>query len=193
VFEPFFTTKPEGQGTGLGLSICQGIVKEHGGRIVLSTAPDQGARFTVELPRSSRGVVAPPPLPESTVTPPLSILVIDDEPHILHYMRATLEAWGHRVEVAADGEEGLEVAAAGDFDLILSDLRMPRLTGREFFTALKERNPEAASRVVFSTGDTVHGDTTAFLESQAHPFLNKPFSLAELRALLARSVSAGSR
>jgi two-component system NtrC family sensor kinase len=192
VFEPFFTTKPEGQGTGLGLSICQGIVKEHGGRIVLSTAVGQGARFTVELPRSSRGVVAPPPLPEPTATPPLRILVIDDEPHILHYMRATLEAWGHGVEVAADGEAGLELAAAGDFDLILSDLRMPRLTGREFFAALQERNPEAASRVVFSTGDTVHGDTTAFLESQAHPFLNKPFSLAELRALLARSVAVDS-
>ncbi|TFG46269.1 MAG: hybrid sensor histidine kinase/response regulator [Gemmatimonadales bacterium] len=187
VFEPFFTTKPEGQGTGLGLSISQGIVKEHGGRIVLSTAPDRGARFTVELPRSSRAAVVPPPIPETTSTPPLKILVIDDEPHILHYMRATLEAWGHGVEVAGDGQEGLALAADGDFDLIVSDLRMPRLTGREFFEALKERNPEAASRVVFSTGDTVHGDTTAFLESQAHPFLNKPFSLAELRALLAHA------
>jgi two-component system NtrC family sensor kinase len=192
VFEPFFTTKPEGQGTGLGLSICQGIVKEHGGRIVLTTSPGQGARFTVELPRSSRGVPVPAPAPEPLPTAPLRILVIDDEPHILHYMRATLESWGHGVEVAGDGEAGLELAAAGGFDLILSDLRMPRLTGREFFAALKERNPEAASRVVFSTGDTVHGDTTAFLESQAHPFLNKPFSLAELRALLARSVPAAS-
>jgi two-component system NtrC family sensor kinase len=187
VFDPFFTTKPEGQGTGLGLSISQGIVKEHGGRILLSTSPGQGARFTVELPRSSRGVVEPIPVAEPPTTPPLRILVIDDEPHILHYMRATLEAWGHGVEVAGDGEEGLELAAKGEFDLILSDLRMPRLTGREFFEALTKRNPEAASRVVFSTGDTVHGDTTAFLASQAHPFLNKPFSLAELRALLARA------
>ena len=190
VFDPFFTTKPEGQGTGLGLSICQGIVKEHGGRIVLSTAPGQGAAFTVELPRSSRPAPPPPPVAEPALTAPLRILVIDDEPHILHYMRATLEAWGHGVEVAGDGEAGLELAVAGGFDLILSDLRMPRLTGREFFAALMERNPEAASRVVFSTGDTVHGDTTAFLEGQAHPFLNKPFSLAELRALLARAAPA---
>ncbi len=190
VFEPFFTTKPEGQGTGLGLSICQGIVKEHGGRIVLSTAPGQGATFTVELPRSSRPAPAPRPVAEPAPTAPLRILVNDDEPHILHYMRATLEAWGHGVEVARDGEAGLEMAVAGEFDLILSDLRMPRLTGREFFAALKERNPEAATRVVFSTGDTVHGDTTAFLEGQAHPFLSKPFSLAELRALLARAAPA---
>ena len=190
VFEPFYTTKPEGQGTGLGLSICQGIVKEHGGRILLSTAPDRGALFTVELPRSSRNVEQPRAVAETAPTPPLRILVIDDEPHILHYMRATLEAWGHGVEVAGDGEEGLELAVEGEFDLILSDLRMPRLTGREFFAALQERNPEAARRVVFSTGDTVHGDTTAFLEAQAHPFLNKPFSLAELRALLARTVAS---
>lgn len=190
VFEPFYSTKPEGQGTGLGLSICQGIVKEHGGRILLSTAPGQGATFTVELPRSSRPAAAPRPAPEAPPTAPLRILVIDDEPHILHYMRATLEAWGHQVAVAGDGEEGLALACEGEFDLILSDLRMPRLTGREFFAALKERNPGAAARVVFSTGDTVHGDTTAFLEGQAHPFLNKPFSLAELRALLARAAPA---
>lgn len=190
VFEPFFTTKPEGQGTGLGLSICQGIIKEHGGRLTLSTAPGKGSRFTVELPGSREAPSLPSEATEPETTPPLRILVIDDEPHILHYMRATLEAWGHGVEVAGDGEEGLELAAAGGFDLILSDLRMPRLTGREFFAALKERNPEAASRVVFSTGDTVHGDTTAFLESHAHPFLNKPFSLAELRALLSRAAPA---
>jgi len=189
VFDPFFTTKPEGQGTGLGLSICQGIVKEHGGRIQLSTSPGRGALFTVELPRTSRSAPEEGPAAEPEAMPPLRILVIDDEPHILHYMRATLEAWGHGVEVAGDGEEGLELAVGGEFDLILSDLRMPRLTGREFFAALQERNPEAAQRVVFSTGDTVHGDTTAFLEAQAHPFLNKPFSLAELRALLARTAA----
>jgi len=191
VFEPFFTTKDEGRGTGLGLSICQGIVREHGGRIQLTTTPGQGATFTVELPRSSRPAAAPSkPAAEPAAPAPLRILVIDDEPHILHYMRATLEAWGHRVETAGDGEAGLALASTGGFDLILSDLRMPRLTGREFYAALSRLNPAAAARVVFSTGDTIHGDTTAFLESQPHPFLNKPFSLAELRALLARAAPA---
>jgi CheY-like chemotaxis protein len=119
-------------------------------------------------------------------TPQLRILVVDDEPHILHYMRATLEAWGHTVDVAGDGQTGLDRATQGEFDLIISDLRMPRLNGREFFEELGRRKPEAAARMVFSTGDTVHGDTLAFLERQAHPYLHKPFSLAELRQLLAR-------
>jgi two-component system NtrC family sensor kinase len=113
------------------------------------------------------------------------VLVVDDEPHILHYMRATLEAWGHTVETASDGDEALARAADGAFDLVISDLRMPRLGGREFYEELERRRPEMARRLVFSTGDTVRGDTLAFLEGLDRPFLHKPFSLAELRTLLA--------
>jgi CheY-like chemotaxis protein len=78
----------------------------------------------------------------------------------------------------------LEKAIAEPFDLIISDLRMPRVGGREFFEELVRRNPEAARRVAFSTGDTVRGDTLDFLEAQGRPCLQKPFSLAELRTLL---------
>jgi signal transduction histidine kinase/CheY-like chemotaxis protein len=183
-FEPFFTTKPEGQGTGLGLSISQGIVKEHGGRIILATREGAGASFTVELP----GRVRPPAEPEAVSLPAstrsLSVLVLDDEPHILHYIRATLEAWGHAVVTVTDGHAGLERAIAEPYDLIISDLRMPRLGGREFFEALLRRAPAAAGRVAFSTGDTVRGDTLTFLEGSGRPCLQKPFSLAELRTLL---------
>ncbi|HXE58539.1 MAG TPA: ATP-binding protein [Gemmatimonadales bacterium] len=185
VFEPFFTTKPEGHGTGLGLSISQGIVKEHGGRITLSTMAGNGATFTVELPQHGEPVTEPPPPAALRPALPLRILVVDDEPHILHYMRATLEAWGHTVEVASDGAAGLERAAAGGLDLIITDLRMPRLGGREFYQLLAERNPAMARRTVFSTGDTIRGDTLSFLERLGRPFLHKPFGLAELRALLA--------
>src|SRR5690349_8544967 len=95
VFEPFFTTKAEGEGTGLGLSISQGIVKEHGGRIMLSSEEGRGSTFTVQLPLSTR--VATPSSDASARAPTrrLRVLVVDDEPHILHYMRATFEAWGH--------------------------------------------------------------------------------------------------
>jgi len=111
--------------------------------------------------------------------------VVDDEPHILHYMRATLEAWGHIPVVAGDGEEALSLASSEQFDLIISDLRMPRYGGREFYEELTRRNPAVAARLIFSTGDTVRGDTLAFLETLDRPYLHKPFSLAELRTLLA--------
>ncbi|MGN6393042.1 MAG: hybrid sensor histidine kinase/response regulator [Gemmatimonadales bacterium] len=185
VFEPFFTTKPEGEGTGLGLSISQGILREHGGRIMLSTEEGSGSTFTVQLPLATHPSTPVPATGGSTPTKRLRVLVVDDEPHILHYMHATLEAWGHVPVVARNGREGLELADQEQFDLVISDLRRPELSGREFYEELARRHPALATRVVFSTGDTVRGDTLAFLESLDRPYLHKPFSLAELRTLLA--------
>jgi two-component system NtrC family sensor kinase len=197
VFDPFFTTKPEGQGTGLGLSISVGIVKEHGGRITLSTEEGRGATFTVHLPLTASEAAPDAAAPATrAAVPRLRVLVVDDEPHILHYMRATLETWGHEVATATDGDEALARAAGEPFDLVISDLRMPRLGGREFYEELMRRDPAAARRLVFSTGDTVRGDTLRFLEKLDRPYLHKPFSLTELRTLLAsvaREASETSR
>jgi two-component system, NtrC family, sensor kinase len=193
IFEPFFTTKKEGDGTGLGLSICQGIVKEHGGRITLDARPGAGVTFTVELPGGSN-----PPGPSQSVepiteTPPLRILVVDDEPHILYYMRSTLESWGHTVEVATDGAYALERILADPFDAIICDLRMPHLGGREMYHRLSQQNPQAAQRIIFATGDTVRGDTLHFLETLGRPYLHKPFTLAELRRMLGRVAAQRQR
>lgn len=185
VFEPFFTTKAEGEGTGLGLSICQGIVKEHGGAITLDTAPGQGATFRVELPAgrlAGAAAAADGPAPAHTH---LRVLVVDDEPHILHYMRATLESWGHTVAVSGDGSDAVERARVEPFDVIVCDLRMPRLGGREMYERLAIEHPAIAQRVIFATGDTVRGDTLTFLQSLGRPFLHKPFTLTELRTVLA--------
>jgi len=192
VFEPFFSTKPEGEGTGLGLSICQGIVKEHGGRITLETAPGRGATFTVQLPGGVRTPRAAAPTLPVAPGESLRILVVDDEPHILHYMRATLESWGHHVDVATDGTDAVEHALAEPFDVIICDLRMPRLGGREMYQHLAHQHPQIAERVIFATGDTVRGDTLQFLEGLGRPFLHKPFTLAELRRVLGGDIKAAS-
>jgi two-component system NtrC family sensor kinase len=197
VFEPFFSTKSEGEGTGLGLSICQGIVKEHGGQITVDPGPGTGATFTVELPGGARvrppsTLAAPAAAAEPVAAPvePLRVLVVDDEPHILHYMEATLESWGHHVELARDGSQALKRALTHPFDVIICDLRMPRLGGREMYQTLAQMHPAVAERIIFATGDTVRGDTLMFLEELGRPFLQKPFKLDELRRVLAAVVKA---
>ena len=202
VFEPFFSTKSEGEGTGLGLSICLGIVKEHGGNISVDpggAGSGRGATFTVELPTGVRaertshaGGAAAEPAPAERQEQ-LRVLVVDDEPHILHYMQATLESWGHEVVLAQDGSQALKRALMQPFDLIICDLRMPRLGGREMFHTLARMHPTVADRIIFATGDTVRGDTLQFLEELGRPFLQKPFKLDALRRVLAGVEKAGAR
>ena len=197
VFEPFFSTKSEGEGTGLGLSICLGIVKEHGGNIRVEpggAGSGRGATFVVELPTGVRTELSPLALGAESPSkveerghepPPLRVLVVDDEPHILHYMQATLESWGHEVMLARDGSQALKRALMQPFDLIICDLRMPRLGGREMYQTLSRMHPTVADRIIFATGDTVRGDTLQFLEELGRPFLQKPFKLDALRRVLA--------
>ena len=194
VFEPFFSTKSEGEGTGLGLSICLGIVKEHGGNISVDpggAGSGRGATFVVELPTGIRAELSPlaggaesEPAPTGRQER-LRVLVVDDEPHILHYMQATLESWGHEVVLAHDGSQALKRALMQPFDLIICDLRMPRLGGRDMFHTLARMHPTVADRIIFATGDTVRGDTLQFLEELGRPFLQKPFKLDALRRVLA--------
>ncbi len=207
VFEPFFSTKSEGEGTGLGLSICLGIVKEHGGSMSLDpggAGSGRGATFTVELPAGDRRGLSPARRgaeggTETAVAAVaaerperLRVLVVDDEPHILHYMQATLESWGHEVVLARDGSQALKRALMQPFDLIICDLRMPRLGGREMFHTLARMHPTVADRIIFATGDTVRGDTLQFLEELGRPFLQKPFKLDALRRVLAGVVKANA-
>ena len=147
--------------------------------------------FRIELPGTSAEYAIEPAPAFEEVEAGLHILVVDDEPHILHYMHATLEGWGHSVKVAHDGVRALQCVADDKFDVIITDLRMPNVNGREFYEALQRDRPELVERIVFSTGDTVRDDTLEFLEAQGRPCLQKPFSLVELRQVLCQLTSKG--
>ena len=187
IFDPFFTTKPPGQGTGLGLSICYGIVKAHGGEIAAENVPGGGARFVVELPA---GVAAPAPAPAATSSPAaavgrLRLLVVDDEPEILNLLTEILETAGHQVSTAVNGRTALDRIARGEaYDLILLDMKMPELDGHAVFEELARSRPEAARRVIFSTGDVISRDTQAFIAASGRPAVMKPFVADDIERVL---------
>jgi len=184
IFEPFFTTKPEGQGSGLGLSLCRGIIEGHGGTLELDTGAAKGAVFSIVLP-----VVAPPAEPPPAVEVPdkiggLAVLVVDDEPDVAEVLASMLEVDGHRAEIAPNGLIALERLAAGAYDLVMSDLRMPDLNGPGLYRRLEEAGHPMVRRFIFVTGDVLDPETHEFLERSRVPALSKPFVLAEVRNVI---------
>src|SRR5438445_10137166 len=171
IFDPFFTTKPEGLGTGLGLSICYGIAREHGGRIWVESEPGQGARFAVTLPRDPREESRPEPTVPPRAAPAgadLSVLVVDDEVALRNALLRFLARRGIRGEGVSDGAEALRVLQQRNFDVIISDVRMPGMSGREFLERLGRDRPDLVPRVVLSTGDTRSEEHTSELQSRQY-------------------------
>ena len=191
VFDPFFTTKEVGQGTGLGLSICYGIIEEHQGRISSHNAADGGgAVFRVELPIAENETVPgvgadighhAPVETEERGAARCNILVVDDEPAILDILRQVLRVDGHRVDTALNGAVALRKISNEHYDVIISDLKMPGMSGQELFGVIRGEHPELAARVIFSTGDVVSDDTRGFLESSGNRYLQKPFEIDSIR------------
>ena len=193
LFEPFFTTKPIGQGTGLGLSICRGIVESHGGRIIVEGGPGGGATFRVEIPVTGSALPAPPPEDEGPVGPPRRVLVIDDEIEVGRIVSEVLRRDGHDVEVAANGIEALACLRARSFDVVVSDIKMPRLDGPGLWATVRQLDPALAERFVFLTGDTLGSGTAEFLAGVGVPSLRKPFTVRDIRVALARVPLSAAR
>ena len=184
LFEPFFTTKPPGEGTGLGLAICQGVVNTHHGKLEVASAPGQGATFRMELPvEDTDAAPDAEPEPESAASSK-SILVVDDEPEIAALLTEMLTSDGHRVVAVDDGLMALEMLSAGTYDLIISDLRMPRLDGPGLHAEVARRHPQLLRRMVFVTGDTLGPESAEFLKRTAVATFGKPFALADVRRVI---------
>jgi len=185
VFDPFFTTKEVGQGTGLGLTVAYAIVQEHAGRIWLTSRTGQGASFFIELPVSGQHLNAPA---ARTAQQPISldafkglrVLVVEDEPALAVAVAEALSDAGFTVDRAGDGEEGLTRLTEARYDLIVCDLKMPRIDGMQFYRAMAAATPTLARRVIFVTGDVAGTDAERFLEETGCRWLSKPFRLGDL-------------
>jgi len=186
IFEPFFTTKEVGRGTGLGLSISYGIIQQHGGKIYARSILGQGATFVIELPvlkEEKAGAYDKKEKPKSVIRKieKKNILAIDDEQSILDILMDTLQQEGHQVDVASNGRTGLSKVKASDYDLIITDIKMPDFDGRRFYEEVKKYNEELAKKIIFTTGDLANPETEAFLDRVKQPCIPKPFDLEEVK------------
>src|SRR5262249_33823549 len=156
-------------GTGLGLTVAYAIVQDHGGRIHLESRVGSGSSFRVDLPRggalsiSSTGTAQPSAVPSRRAGSSASILLGEDERPLAAAVTDILKDAGYLVTHAGDGQEALNHLETERFDLVISDLKMPRLDGRELFGLLSKKAPRLATRVVFVTGDVAGDASEAFL------------------------------
>jgi signal transduction histidine kinase/CheY-like chemotaxis protein len=182
IFDPFFTTKDVGKGTGLGLTVAYAIVQEHGGRISVQSQPEQGASFFLALPVGDgpvKPVVAPGAERQESIAGARA-LVVEDEAALGAAVAESLGDAGFVVDRAGDGQEALDRVGEGTYDLIVCDLKMPRVDGMTFYRALEREHPDAARHILFVTGDVAGTEAEQFLTETGCRWLAKPFRLKDL-------------
>ncbi len=194
LFEPFFTTKGVGKGTGLGLSTVYGIVQQSGGTIGVETEPGQGTRFTIHLPRTNEPLdaPAPAPLPAASSAASGTILVVEDADGLRRMLVDMLGRAGYSVLEACDGAEALSLCGLHEspIDLVLTDLMMPGMSGRDVVARLKRERPGLP--VIYMSGYAGESSLRKEIDKE-DGFLSKPFTpaalLAKVGAWIRRRVS----
>ncbi len=190
LFDPFFTTKEIGKGTGLGLSTSLAIIKSHGGFIRAYSDPGEGARFRIYLP-ALPGAGAGEPVPEKTSLPRAkgeTVLVVDDEASIRQITRQTLEAFGYKVLLAADGTEAISlyVQHLDTISVVLTDMMMPLMDGPAVIRVILRINPRA--RIIGASGITAKGRVTEAATAGLEHFLPKPYTAETMLRMLRKVI-----
>lgn len=188
IFEPYFSTKQAGRGTGLGLASVHGVVEQLGGSIQAQSKPQQGARFTVVLPRTAP-TEAGQDAHSTQEEPQATVMLCDDESSVLHVMRQALDGCGYRVLVAHGPDHARRVAHQfdGRIDLLVTDQIMPGTSGTELAASLQAERPEL--RVAHVSGYSQDGLAGNGGPSDADHFLKKPFLPEQFRGFVARALT----
>jgi signal transduction histidine kinase len=191
VFEPFYTTKPQGAGTGLGLAVAYGIVRQHLGMLHCYSEPGVGTTFKVYLPVHSRsasdvGTKIAGAVPRGNER----ILVAEDDPAVRAVIESILDTAGYRVVAVESGEAACEIAAREPVDLVLLDVVMPGMTGREALERIRLVRPGA--RFILSSGYTAQTDTSDPFDAGATTLLEKPYDPDRLLRAVRRALDGGN-
>ena len=182
IFEPFFTTKGPGQGTGLGLASVYGIIKNHAGFIGVESEMGKGTTFTLLLPATERQV-AEDKTPTAVIQHGTgTILVVDDEEQIVKVCARLLQKFGYQVLTAPGGKQAIELVRqyGTKISLVLLDMTMPEMSGRQTYEALQKIMP--GMKVLLSSGCSIEGQAQELLDSGCNGFIQKPFDIAVLSA-----------
>ncbi len=188
IFEPFFTTKERGKGTGLGLSVTMGIVRVHGGDIIVQSEPGKGTTVELLLPQSGQEARASESACGDAIgSPPLTgiVLIVDDETEFLDTMRDTIEDLGLRVLCAENGDKAIRIFRdwRDRISLVVLDIMMPGMEGDEVLAALQQIREDV--KVILCSAYSVEGKVTSMLKSGAAGYLQKPYKYNDLVRLIA--------
>ena len=184
IFDPFFTTKGT-RGTGLGLSVAYGIISRHKGEIGVQSQEGKGTVTTVRLPKASDSGSSQPAQPAQRLERKLKILVVDDDENIRSILNDILALDGHQVVEADSGNSAVEAFAPEKFDLVITDLGMPGMSGWEVAKTVKEKDPNKPVILVSGWGGQI--DKQRLKEFKIDFLLSKPFNIEEIRSVLAQA------